>query len=114
MTGANLTSQLCSTEPDALHPDPVAGHADASGLEIAVSGAVKFAPRPLKLANVVPMTVSTVIDTARRVRSGKTMAAPPNDKLDVGIVSCPELLPDLWDVADPFHDALDELLSAAR
>ena len=30
-------------------------------------------------------------------------------KLDVGIVSCPELLPDLWDLADDFKDALDEL-----
>ncbi|WP_137148223.1 wax ester/triacylglycerol synthase family O-acyltransferase [Mycolicibacterium sp. CR10] len=76
VTGANLMSQLCSTEPDAPHPDPVEGPGDASNLEIAVSGAVKFAARPLKLANVVPMTVSTVIDTAKRVRSGNTMAPP--------------------------------------
>ena len=33
-----------------------------------------------------------------------------NGKLDVGIVSCPELLPDLWDMADDFQAALDELL----
>jgi diacylglycerol O-acyltransferase / wax synthase len=33
-------------------------------------------------------------------------------KLDVGIISCPELLPDLWDLADDFHVALEELLSA--
>ena len=76
VTGANQMSQLCSTEPDAPHPDPVEGPGDASNLEIAVSGAVKFAARPLKLANVVPMTVSTVIDTAKRVRSGNTMAPP--------------------------------------
>ena len=31
-----------------------------------------------------------------------------NGKLDVGIVSCPELLPDLWDLADDFEMALDE------
>ena len=31
-------------------------------------------------------------------------------KLDVGLVSCPELLPDLWDMADDFAVALDELL----
>jgi WS/DGAT/MGAT family acyltransferase len=37
-----------------------------------------------------------------------------NGRLDVGIVSCPELLPDLWDMADDFQPALDELLSAAR
>jgi WS/DGAT/MGAT family acyltransferase len=35
-------------------------------------------------------------------------------KLDVGIVSCPELLPDLWDLADDFEVALDELLDATR
>jgi WS/DGAT/MGAT family acyltransferase len=33
-----------------------------------------------------------------------------NGNLDVGIVSCPELLPDLWDMADDFQAALDELL----
>ena len=35
-----------------------------------------------------------------------------NGKLDVGIISCPELLPDLWDLADDFAVGLDELLSA--
>jgi diacylglycerol O-acyltransferase / wax synthase len=35
-------------------------------------------------------------------------------KLDVGIVSCPELLPDLWDMADDFEVALGELLDATR
>ncbi len=34
--------------------------------------------------------------------------------LDVGIVSCPELLPDLWDMADDFEVALAELLDATR
>ena len=37
-----------------------------------------------------------------------------NGTLDVGIVSCPELLQDLWDLADDFKDALDELLGATR
>jgi hypothetical protein len=37
-----------------------------------------------------------------------------NGKLDVGIVSCPELLPDLWDMADDFKAALVELLSATK
>jgi diacylglycerol O-acyltransferase / wax synthase len=76
VTGANLMSQLCSTEPDAPPPDPVDGPGDATGLEIAVSGALKYALRPLKLVNVLPMTVSTVIDTVKRARSGLTMAAP--------------------------------------
>jgi diacylglycerol O-acyltransferase / wax synthase len=35
-----------------------------------------------------------------------------NGKLDVGLISCPELLPDLWDLADDFAAGLDELLSA--
>jgi WS/DGAT/MGAT family acyltransferase len=34
--------------------------------------------------------------------------------LDVGLISCPELLPDLWDMADDFRVALDELLDATR
>jgi hypothetical protein len=35
-------------------------------------------------------------------------------KLDVGLISCPELLPDLWDMADDFAVALEELLAATR
>jgi diacylglycerol O-acyltransferase len=37
-----------------------------------------------------------------------------NGTLDVGLISCPELLPDLWDMADDFEAALKELLDAAR
>ncbi|MDX1873544.1 wax ester/triacylglycerol synthase family O-acyltransferase [Mycolicibacterium sp. 120266] len=76
VTGANLMSTLCSTEPDAPPPDPVPGAGSASELEIAVNGAIRFATRPLKLMNVLPSTVSTVIDTARRATKGLTMAAP--------------------------------------
>ena len=36
-----------------------------------------------------------------------------NGKLDVGLISCPELLPDLWDIADDFEAALEELLRRA-
>ncbi|WP_326546267.1 wax ester/triacylglycerol synthase family O-acyltransferase [Mycolicibacterium sp. ND9-15] len=76
VTGASMLSQLCSTEPDAAPPDPVDGAGDASGLEIAVSGAVRFATRPLKLVNALPMTLSSVVDTVRRARSGLSMAPP--------------------------------------
>jgi diacylglycerol O-acyltransferase / wax synthase len=78
VTGANLMSQLCSTEADAPPPDPVEGVGDASSLEIAVSGAVKFASRPMHLATkVLPSTVSTIVDTVRRASgSGLTMARP--------------------------------------
>jgi WS/DGAT/MGAT family acyltransferase len=34
--------------------------------------------------------------------------------LDVGLISCTELLPDLWGMADHFTDALDELLATTR
>ncbi|KWX67985.1 wax ester/triacylglycerol synthase family O-acyltransferase [Mycobacterium sp. NAZ190054] len=76
VTGANLMSKLCTTEPDAPPPDPVDGSGGGTELEIALSGAVRFATRPLKLVNVVPNTVSTVVDTVRRARNGLTMAPP--------------------------------------
>jgi diacylglycerol O-acyltransferase / wax synthase len=34
--------------------------------------------------------------------------------LDVGLISCPELLPDLWEMADEFGVGMEELLAAAR
>ena len=37
-----------------------------------------------------------------------------NGKLDVGLISCPELLPDLWDMADDFTVGMKELLAACR
>jgi len=36
------------------------------------------------------------------------------DQIDFGLVSCPELMPDLWDLTDEIPDALAELISAAR
>ena len=36
-----------------------------------------------------------------------------NGKLGVGIISCPDLLPDLWELADDCSLALDELLESA-
>jgi diacylglycerol O-acyltransferase len=76
VSGANLMSILCSTEPDAPPPDPVEGVGDANPLELAVSGLVKFATRPLHLVNVLPGTVSSVIETVRRARSGQAMTRP--------------------------------------
>jgi diacylglycerol O-acyltransferase len=35
------------------------------------------------------------------------------DEMNVGIVSCPELMPDLWDFVADMHDALAELRKAA-
>jgi diacylglycerol O-acyltransferase / wax synthase len=36
-----------------------------------------------------------------------------NGQLGVGIISCPDLLPDLWDIADLFPAALEELVQCA-
>jgi WS/DGAT/MGAT family acyltransferase len=76
VTGANLMSRLCSTEADAPPPDPVDGVGGASGWEIAAGGLVRFATRPLNLANVVPQTLSSVVATQQRARAGLTMARP--------------------------------------
>lgn len=37
-----------------------------------------------------------------------------NGNLDVGLISCPELLPDLWEMADEFGLGLAELLAATK
>jgi diacylglycerol O-acyltransferase len=76
VTGANLLSQLCSLEPEVPPPEPVEGPGKADALQIAAGGLVRFALRPLQLANVMPTTVATVVKTLRRARSGLTMAAP--------------------------------------
>jgi diacylglycerol O-acyltransferase / wax synthase len=76
VTGANLMSQLCSTEADAAPPDPVGGVGGANQVEIALTGAVKFAMRPLRLANALSGTASSVVKTVLRARSGQTMAPP--------------------------------------
>jgi diacylglycerol O-acyltransferase len=77
VTGANLMSQLCSTEPDAPPPDPVDAPGGAGQLEIAARGLARFATRPVVLATrVLPNTVNTVVDTVRRAVSGSAMASP--------------------------------------
>lgn len=79
VTGANLMSQLCSVEPDAPAPDPVAVEAgtDVNPLRIALGGLGRFASRPVDLAtNVLPATVSTVFDFVRRAAGGRAMPNP--------------------------------------
>lgn len=78
VTGANLMSQLCSIEPDppAPEPVPVRGH-EVNPLRIALGGLGRFASRPIDLAtNVLPSTVTTVVDTVRRAAGGRAMANP--------------------------------------
>lgn len=76
VTGADLMSQLCSTEADAPAPDPVDGVGGGNQIEIALGGLVRFATRPLQLANVLPTTVFSVAKTLARARSGSAMARP--------------------------------------
>jgi hypothetical protein len=35
-------------------------------------------------------------------------------RVDVGILACPDTLPDIWDLADGFADAVAELVRAAE
>ncbi|OSC41838.1 wax ester/triacylglycerol synthase family O-acyltransferase [Mycobacterium decipiens] len=76
VTGANLMSQLCTTEADAPAPDPVDGVGGGSSWQIAAGGLVRFVSRPLQLATVLPDTVSSVVGTVLRARDGLTMARP--------------------------------------
>jgi diacylglycerol O-acyltransferase len=78
VTGANLMSQLCATEADAPAPapDPAEGVGGGSAWQIAAGGLVRFATRPLHLANVVPQTLSSVVATVRKAREGQTMPRP--------------------------------------
>jgi diacylglycerol O-acyltransferase len=36
-----------------------------------------------------------------------------NGELGIGIIACPDLLPDVWCIADAFPDALKELLECS-
>lgn len=76
VTGANLMSQLCATEPDAAPPEPAAGVGGGAGWRIAAGGLVRFAARPLRLASVVPDTAASVLATVRRALDGAAMARP--------------------------------------
>ncbi len=76
VAGANLLAQLCSVDADAPAPLPVRGAGGGNPLQIAASGLMGFALRPLRLATVVPATILTLAQTVRRAREGRTMAAP--------------------------------------
>jgi WS/DGAT/MGAT family acyltransferase len=76
VAGANLLAQLCSVDPDAPAPRAVRGAGGGNPLQIAASGLMGFAMRPLRLATVVPATMLTLAQTVLRARDGRTMAAP--------------------------------------
>jgi diacylglycerol O-acyltransferase / wax synthase len=121
VTGANLLSQLCTSEPEVPPPEPVEGPGTAGPLGIAVSGLVRFASRPWRLASVVPTTVATVVKTVRRARSGLTMAAPfaaPATRFNASItadrnVALAQLdLDDVKKVKDRFNVTVNDVVMA--
>jgi WS/DGAT/MGAT family acyltransferase len=63
-------------EPGAPPPEPALGAGGGNRLQIAASGLIGFAMRPLRLATMVPATILTLAQTALRAREGRTMAAP--------------------------------------
>src|SRR6202012_2620069 len=70
--GANL----CSLEPEAPDPQPVRGAGSGNPVQIVAGGLMGFAKRPLRLATVLPSTMLTLVQTLRRAREHRTMAAP--------------------------------------
>ncbi|ULE34068.1 WS/DGAT/MGAT family O-acyltransferase [Mycobacterium sp. IDR2000157661] len=76
VSAANLLSQLCDVVPDAPPPDSVDGPGGATPLEIAGGGLMRALTRPWQLVRVVPETMSTIVNTISRARSGTAMAAP--------------------------------------
>lgn len=76
VTYARFLSQLCSDEPDPPAPDLVAAPPAVGALRIVADGVVRFASRPVNIARLLPATVRAVIETVRRVVSGRSMALP--------------------------------------
>jgi diacylglycerol O-acyltransferase / wax synthase len=76
VAGANLLAHLCSLQAEGPEPQGVGGPGGGNPLQIAVSGLMGFALRPLRLATVVPATMWTLVQTFLRAREGRTMAAP--------------------------------------
>jgi WS/DGAT/MGAT family acyltransferase len=76
MLAANLFARLCSTEFDAPPPEAAGSVGGANQLQIAASGLVNVATRPLRLAGVLSKTAASIATTLRRARTGQSMAAP--------------------------------------
>ena len=77
VTYADVHSRLCSNEPDPPPPERVEAATLPHPLRIAIANLGRFASRPLRLAvDVLPATITAVIDTIRRAAAGRAMAAP--------------------------------------
>ncbi|GAA4477035.1 wax ester/triacylglycerol synthase family O-acyltransferase [Rhodococcus olei] len=79
VTGAGMMAQLCSLTPDAPRPEPDPDQREAgrgSTVDLAVSGLVGFATRPLKMVQALPASVTVLPKWIRRARRGEAMPAP--------------------------------------
>lgn len=76
VSAAGLMSRLFSLAPDSEPPEAIAGAGRVDTLRLALGGAVNVAMRPLQLTGLLTRTASTALDTIRRMRAGRTMAAP--------------------------------------
>ena len=121
VTSALLLAQLCTGEPDAPPPDPVDGPGDAGALEIAASGLLRFASRPLRLANLVPTTISTIVNTIARAGRGHAMAPPfagPPTSFNASVTGHRRIglaaldLGDIKSVKNRFHVTVNDVVMA--
>jgi diacylglycerol O-acyltransferase / wax synthase len=121
VTGVDVLARLCGAQPDMPPAEPVTGPGPASSVQLAVSGLANFVTRPLRMAGMVPTTVSTVVDLVRRARGGRTMAVPfraPrtlfNDKVTRGrAVAFAELdLEDVKKIKNRFTVTVNDVVTA--
>ncbi|MGW0175273.1 WS/DGAT/MGAT family O-acyltransferase [Rhodococcus sp. NPDC003322] len=79
VTAAMVLAQLCSLTPDAPRPEPdpeQRGAGPGGTLDLAVSGLIGFATRPLKVVRALPGGVTLLPKWIRRARRGEAMPAP--------------------------------------
>jgi WS/DGAT/MGAT family acyltransferase len=79
VTGASLMSTLCSLDPEAPPiAEPERGHPAhrPSDRDIVLSGLLGVARRPVKLAGLLPETITGVASWVERARRGAAMPAP--------------------------------------
>ncbi|MFZ0831605.1 MAG: wax ester/triacylglycerol synthase family O-acyltransferase, partial [Mycobacterium sp.] len=121
VSGANLMTVLCSTEPEAPPPDPVESSGGVNQLELAATGLLRFATRPLQLAKVVPLTLASVVETVRRGLTGQAMTSPfraPKSPFNAKVTSHRNVawaqldLNDLKTVKDRFDVKLNDVVMA--
>lgn len=79
VTGAGMMATLCSLTPDAPRPEPDPDQKEVgrgSTVDLAVSGLLGFAGRPLELVKALPGAVAVLPRWIRRARRGEAMPAP--------------------------------------